>query len=152
MKNKCRLVLIGVLCVVFMVAFIGCGDSDSEEPAATEETLATEESSTDVIELEAGTPGDYGKEITMNEGTDMEESLIVYYVPAGDYTVTNVGEFMTQVSVYGGFERDESTGYDDYTEVGDTPSIDVDQSADISVPDGWFIEIHEPTHITLEKK
>jgi len=151
-RNRFRHVLVGLLCLVFMIAIVGCGDSDSEEPTATEETVATEESSTDVIELEAGTLGDYGKEITMNEGTDMEESLIVYYVPAGDYTVTNVGEFMTQVSVYGGFERDESTGYDDYTEVGDTPSIDVEQSADISVPDGWFIEIHEPTHITLEKK
>lgn len=152
MKNRFKYVLIGLFCLVFMIAFVGCGDSDTEEPAATEETVATEESSSDVIELEAGTLGDYGKEIIMNEGTDMEESLVVYYVPAGDYTVTNVGEFMTQVSVYGGFERDESTGYDDYTEVGDTPNIDVDQSADISVPDGWFIEIHEPTHITLEKK
>lgn len=152
MKNKLKFLLAGTLCLVFMIAFVGCGDSESEESAAPEETVATEESSSEVIELEAGTLGDYGKEITMNEGTDMEESLIVYYVPAGDYTVTNVGEFMTQVSVYGGFERDESTGYDDYTEVGDTPSIDVDQTADISVPDGWFIEIHEPTHITLEKK
>ncbi len=152
MNNKIKMILIGTLCFVFLFAFVGCGDSESEEPATTEEVVTTEESTSEVIELEAGTLGDYGKEITMNEGTDMEESLIVYYVPAGDYTVTNVGEFMTQVSVYGGFERDESTGYDDYTEVGDTPSIDVDQSADINVPDGWFIEIHEPTHITLEKK
>lgn len=142
-----------VIIVVLVFGVFGSlgGGSDEEataEEATTEETTAE----ADVITLTAGEMGDYGKEIVMNEGTDMEENLIVYYVPAGEYTVKNVGEFRTQVSVYEGFARDESTGYDDYTNVGDTPSIDVNETADITVPDGWFIEIHEPCVIELVAK
>ena len=44
------------------------------------------------------------------------------------------------------------TGYDDYTNVGDTPRIEVNETADITIPEGWFIEIHEPTVIELVKK
>lgn len=137
-----------VIIVLLVFGVFGMGGNDKD---ATETATSTEQTETaDVIELEAGVLGDYGKEIVMNEGTDMPENLIVYYVPEGEYTVTNIGDYMTQVSVYGGFARDESTGYDDYTEIGDTPTIDVNQTATITVPEGWFIEIHEPTHITLE--
>ena len=103
MKNRFEHVLVGLLCLVFMIAIVGCGDSDSEEPAATEETVATEESSTDVIELEAGTLGDYGKEITMNEGTkvavigivvenrDSVEKLNALLSEYGDYIIGRMG-------------------------------------------------------------
>ena len=144
-----------VIIVLLVVGIFGStgGNNDEEGVAPANQETATEtEATREVITLIAGELGDYGKEIVMNEGTDMPEELIVYYVPAGDYTVKNVGEYMTQVSVYAGFARDESTGYDDYTEVGDTPTIDVGQTADITVPDGWFIEIHEPCVIELEKK
>jgi len=134
-------------------------DENAEDSTKTEETTSSEtteeeevEETKEVITLTAGEVGEYGKEITMNEGTDMPEDLIVYYLPAGDYTVTNVSQYPTQVSVYGGFERDETTGYDNYTEVGDTPRLEVNESVDINVPEGWFIEIHEPTIIELVKK
>lgn len=151
-----------------IIAVIALGGSSSlggednskptDNPEATEQTeeAAEEtneaEASKDAIILEAGVLGEYGKEIVMNEGTDSPENLIVYYLPDGDYTVKNVGEYPTQVNVYEGFKRDESTGYDDYTDGSSTPMIDVEGTADITIPDGWFIEIHEPTVIELVKK
>ena len=140
-----------VIIVILVLGVFGMGGNSNEE-ATTDTTAEQTEEAKETITLTAGEIGDYGKEIVMNEGTDMPENLIVYYVPAGDYTVKNVGKNMTQVSVYEGFARDESTGYDDYTNVGDTPTIDVDQTADINVPDGWFIEIHEPAVIELVAK
>lgn len=157
MKPILKYGIIALAWIVYIGIGISGNSSDSTEtPPATDtavqEETSEEGSSAEAITLTAGELGDYGKEIVMNEGTDMEENLVVYYVPAGDYTVTNVGDNMTQVSVYEGFARDESTGYDDYTAVGDTPTIEAGASADINVPDGWFIEIHEPAAIELVAK
>lgn len=145
-----------VIIVLIVFGAFGGGSKKTATEETAEPTEQTEETKTeekaDVITLTAGEAGEYGKEITMNEGTDSPETLIVYYLPAGDYTVKNVGEYVTQVSVYSGFHRDETTGYDDYDDVGDTPRIEVNETADINVPDGWFIEIHEPTKIELTAK
>lgn len=104
-----------------------------------------------VIDITDGEKGEYGKEITMSAGTDMEEKLVVYYVPAGKYTVKNLGEYRTQVSVYEGFAKNNETGYDEYTDTGDIVVLDVNGEDEIEVPDGWFIEIHG-AHILLTEK
>lgn len=131
--------------------------AEIEETILEEQTTKAEEEGENndsntgepAIELIAGEQGQYGKLITMSEGTDMEESFYVYYLPAGTYEVTNKGEYMTQVSVYEGFTKNEETGYDEYTEIGSTVLIDVEKTNTIEVPEGWLIEIHEPTHISL---
>lgn len=143
-----------IIVLLVFGAFGGGGKSNKDATTDTTAEQTQEETSenADVITLTAGEVGEYGKEIVMNEDTDMAENLVVYYLPAGDYTVKNVSDYPTQVSVYEGFARDESTGYDDYTNVGDTPRIEVNETADITIPEGWFIEIHEPTVIELVKK
>lgn len=153
MKKK---IVSWLLVATMALSLAACGGSEepSEEATQTEETTEptetpadSEESST--IELIAGEQGEYGKEITMSEGTDMEESFYVYYLPVGTYEVTNIGEFMTQVSVYEGFAKNEESGYDEYTASGDILMLDAEQSDTLEIPDGWFIEIQEPTHISL---
>ncbi len=134
-----------IVLVVLSLLFGGGSDSDTED---TQDATT----SSDVIELIAGELGSYGKTITMSEGTDMEEELIVYYVPKGTYTVKNVGDKSVQVSIYEGIAKDESSGYDDYTNVGDVALIDAGDSAEMHVPDGWFIEIQAPAHIELSAK
>ena len=124
-------------------------NDDSDSNSSTEEAVSVDESN--AIELVAGELGDYGKEITMSEGTDLEEHLVVYYLPAGKYDVKNIGEYRTQVSVYEGYTKN-ADGYDEYTDSGDVVLLNVDETAEIEVPDGWFVEIHEPTHITLIAK
>jgi hypothetical protein len=56
---------------------------------------------------------------------------------------------MTQVNVFEGFAKNEETGYDEYTATGSIILIQVDETGTIEVPEGWFIEIHEPAHISL---
>jgi hypothetical protein len=59
---------------------------------------------------------------------------------------------MTQVNVYEGITSNSETGYDEYTSAGDVKMIDKGATVEIEVPDGWFIEIQEPTHIKLTAK
>ena len=108
-------------------------------------------SSSNGIELIAGEKGEYGQELVMSEGTDMQENIIVYYVPAGLYSVQNLGDKPTQVSVYAGTQKGEN-GYDEYTEVGDVVVIEANATNEVTVPEGWFIEIQEPAHIKLTPK
>ena len=117
-----------------------------EENANTDEVT---EESPNVIQLVAGEQGEYGQLITMSAGTDLEEQFYVYYLPKGTYNVTNDGEYLTQVSVYKSYEKNEETGYDEYTEIGDILMLDVGASDTIEIPEGWFVEIQEPAKISL---
>ncbi len=156
MKKKLIAILFAS-CIALSVT--ACGDSTESDTNNAQQTeyseQETEESQADsniektTIELIAGEQGQYGKMITMSEGTDMEESFYVYYVPAGTYEVTNNGKYMTQVSVYEGFVKNEETGYDEYTNTGDIKLIDSEATATVEVPEGWFIEIQEPANISL---
>ena len=118
-------------------------ESTNKEPETTQVK--------NVIEITDGKIGEYGKEITMSAGTDLEEILIVYYVPAGKYTVRNLGEYPVGINVYEGFEKNEETGYDEYTDAKDTVRLEVNGEDEIEVPEGWFIEIHG-AHILLTEK
>lgn len=123
-------------------------DMEVEEPVNDDSTDLKAKQNT-AIELIAGEQGEYGKQITMSAGTDMEESFYAYYVSAGLYTVINEGEYMTQISVYEGFAKNEETGYYEYTNTGDIVLLDVGEKATINITEGWFIEIQEPAHISL---
>lgn len=153
-----------LLAATLSLSLIACGNEDTddntnsniEETSQEESDVQTNDDSTNLdseenvaIELIAGEQGQYGSLITMSKGTDMEESFYVYYVPAGTYEVTNKGDYMTQVSVYEGFAKNEETGYDEYTNMGEIVMLDVGKTDTIEVPDGWFIEIQEPTHISM---
>ena len=116
------------------------------EPAAEQSEPATP-----AIELVAGEQGEYGQELVLNAGTEFEERNIVYYLPAGDYSVKNVGDYRTQASVYEGVQTNED-GWEEPANTGDILMLDAGQTGDLNVPDGWYIEIQEPTHIELTPK
>lgn len=123
--------------------------ADSAEPAQNDtetppEPVTEPEPQDNAITLVAGEKGLYGEWFTMNE-----EAFYIYRVPAGVYRVTNAGEYPTQASVYKGVIRNEETGFDEYSASGDVAWMDVGGSKEITVPEGWFIGIHEPTKITL---
>lgn len=123
----------------------------SSSALASESATSTSTVSTSTIELTAGQKGEYGQGVTMSKGTDQEEKFFAYYVPEGTYNVKNLGDKPTQVSVYEGFKKSDN-GYDEYTSAGDAIMLKVDETGTINVPNGWFIEIHEPTHIALTAK
>lgn len=147
-KDMNKVLKYGIIAVAWIV-YIAIALSGGGEGADSTNKTTDPTANQTVIELIAGETGDFGKEITMSAGTDCEEHLVVYYVPAGKYKVKNIGEYRTQVNVYGGFAKNNETGYDDYTEIGDIITLNVNEEGEIEVPDGWFIEIHEPTHISL---
>lgn len=125
--------------------------SSSAAVTAVQSSSASASASANAIELVAGQQGQYGREVTMSEGTDMEEKFFAYYVPAGTYDVKNLDSRPTQVSVYEGFKKGDN-GYDEYTATGDIVVIKAGETGTVNVPDGWFIEIHEPAHIALTAK
>ena len=176
-KKKKRKIWLLCLLVAFisLVIFVATADtsdyeSDENSELVTSETDSAIQDTTDMtdideaedeqagevesdsIELVAGELGEYGKSVVMSAGTDCEEELIVYYVPAGTYTVKNLGDYRTQITVYEGFAKNTETGYDEYTNTGDIVLLNADESGEIEVPDGWFIEIQEPAHISLTAK
>lgn len=59
------------------------------------------------------------------------------------------GEYPAQVNVYEGITRNWETELDEYTATGDVLRLDVGDSGEITVPDGWFIELHEPDKVWL---
>ncbi len=159
MNNILKYGIIAAAWIIYLIIGLAGGGSDSStttesttaQPETTVVATTEETAETASIELIDGELGDYGKEIIMSEGTDLEEHLIVYYVPAGKYTVKNLGSNPTQVSVYEGFAKNNETGYDEYTNAGDIVVLAVDGEDEIEVPDGWFIEIHG-AHISLTAK
>lgn len=168
--KKNYLIIAGVIVGVFFISSIVVAANKKNappttDPVVTEESInsepsesSIEETSTDEqnesaqIELVAGELGDYGLIIILNEGSDFEDINYCYFVPAGTYQVTNVGEYMTQVDVN---KNEKSTDVDsdgneyEYWTEGTPYVLDVDATEEITVEDGYFIEIEEPTHLIL---
>ena len=116
-------------------------DGGETAPEAVEESAPPEiETPENAIMLVAGEKGEYGKWTAMND-----ETFYAYYLPGGVYSVTNAGEYPTQVSVYEGIQRNFETGFDEYSATGGALRLEVGESGEITIPDGWFAEIHEPT-------
>lgn len=125
--------------------------SEAAETAEEETTSETsEEAAALAFELIAGEQGDYGKMITYNKDTEFEENFYAYYVPYGTYKVTNIGDYMTQVNVYSDEIVVNDAGWEEIANADSVKLIDVDASEEMTVPEGYHIEITEPTHLLLE--
>lgn len=118
--------------------------SEATEPATTEpETAAS-------VELIAGEAGEYGELFTINKGTEFEETYYIYHIPAGTYTVTNAGEYMSQFNVYSDEIVVNDSGWEEVAEAVYVKLLDVGASDTFTIEDGQFIEIHEPAKFILE--
>lgn len=147
------------LIVVFIIGAIGSGGSDAETKNETvtptiqapiiEETKHSA-AATMTIELVAGEPGDYGELFTINKGTEFEETYYIYHIPAGTYTVTNAGEYMSQFNVYSDEIVVNDAGWEEVAEVFYIKVLKPGESDTFTIEDGQFIEIHEPAKFTLE--
>lgn len=119
-------------------------EAQSEAEGAAKESAAT-------IRLVAGQENEYSQIRTWNAGTEFEETRLVYYVPAGTYEVTNTGAYRTQVSVYQGVTVTEE-GWEEPANVGGVIVLEKGEQDEITVPDGFYIYIAEPTEIELTMK
>ena len=81
------------------------------EPTTESEEMpiepTTEKQVVDIV-LSSDSLGDYGKEVTLNGWSDLSYTCILFYLPAGTYTVTNNDQYACQVSVYSGISYSTS--------------------------------------------
>lgn len=169
-KKNLRICIVAlVLCVVFAFGSSGGtkqstdntarGEADVETETetsreensksdSTEDNLDKQENTS--FELLAGTAGAYGREVILNEGTEFEDKEIGYFVPAGTYKITNVGDYPSQVTVYNNETHVTEEGWEEWTD-GNAQRLEVNESVEMTVEDGYFISINEPTHLSLEK-
>lgn len=159
-KNKKTLwiILCSVIGFFILVAALGGNSEDGSESDSTG-TLSNEvhnEEPTSEPEFEmmffltAGIQGEYGETITYNEGTEFEESFFAYYVPYGKYMVKNVGDYPTQVNAYSDEITMSSSGFEEPAECS-VITLKVGETKELTVPEGWHIEITEPTMIQMQK-
>ena len=102
--------------------------------------------------FEPGEAGEYGKLVTYNKGTEFEETFYAYYVPAGTYTVTNKGEYMSQINVYSDETVINEDGWEEPKSTGTVKLLDVDKSETITIENGQHIEIAEPSVFELKQQ
>ncbi len=170
--NKGVKIIITIICTLWFIGILGNTNDDTnttpsdtnnvtqEESVQTENTQNMENKEEnkesvkekEVIKLVAGEPGEYGKAVTLDEGTEFEEHLILYYVPSGDYEVKNIGDRLAQVNAYEGYVYNEEEGFTEALDGANIIMLKPNETGTINVPEGWFIEIHEPTEIELTKK
>ena len=113
------------------------------------------------IELISGELGDYGVVITLNEGMEYdgvsyEDETYCYFVPAGTYTVLNVGEFPLSLYVN---QNATTTEYDtdgnafetwiQENPLGNGNLLGVNETAEITIDDGFFIDLKPNSHLIL---
>ncbi len=148
------------LTFVFVLLLTACGSNDTppaEDSSSSAVSDTTGNFSEPVAEplrflLTAGEAGEYGKLITYNKGTELEETFYAFYIPEGTYTVTNKGKYMSQVNVYSDETHITEEGWEEIAETFDCKLIDVGNSDTITVSTGQHIEIAEPSVFEFEQQ
>lgn len=86
--------------------------------------------------------GEYGFKNTLNAGTEFEETQIVYHIPAGTYSVTNLGEFPGQFQACSDETHITEDGWEEPASIGDVVAIKANEQADFTIEDGYYLEVH----------
>lgn len=141
-----KAIIAAIVCALVVIGAGGNLDTAEEGSAP-----AGSDAGREVITIVAGEKGAYGEEITMNEGTEFEETYFVYRVPAGTYTAANIGEHMDQLSIYGDAVCTTEEGWEELSDVGGVLLLEAGEAGEVSIAEGQIIEIHEPGKWTLEK-
>lgn len=147
-----RKVLLCLVCMFsLLLCLVGCGTEEvSGDKEATVSEEIVEKTGALTIEFDNVDLGEYGQRLVLNEGTEFEDNVIGYFVPAGTYKVTNAGSHMTQVNVYKNEKNVTEEGWEEWVD-GHVELIDVDQSKEMTIEEGYFFNVDGTQHIILEK-
>ena len=161
-------ILIMVMSLMLIFALTACGTETTNNDLNNDNASSIESSQSDIstehdetsepeitklsFTLTAGEAGEYGKLVTYNKGTEFEETFYAYYVPAGTYTVTNKGEYMSQINVYSDETVINEDGWEEPKSTGTVKLLDVDKSETITIENGQHIEIAEPSVFELKQQ
>lgn len=165
-KNGCLIAVLIFLGLGFLSSLAKGGKNDSgttqkpavtSEPAITtavpeteptnieeESTAPAESSEEDVqpIRIVSGEENEYSEEYTLNAGTDMPDTNIVYFLPVGRYKVTNVGENRNQFNVYSRETYIDDIGWEYPVSTPVVILLEIGESAEVEIPEDHYIEIH----------
>ena len=101
--------------------------------------------------ITAGKAGKYGKTLTLNKGTEFEDTFYAFYVPEGTYTVINTrSTYQGQINVYSDKTNITDAGWEEPAD-GTSKLISSGESDTISVKKGQHIKINEPDTFVLIK-
>lgn len=152
---------IAVVGIVVLSAIFGSNDDENKSTTETPSVIETNENKVVeetkqeeklVIELVAGQQGEYGTPMTFNKGTDAEETVIAYHIPAGEYTVTNIGTHMDQFNIYSDETHKTEEGWEQPAESFFVKLIDVNASESFTIADDQYIKVVEPGKWKIEQK
>ena len=102
---------------------------------------------TNPIHIDGATYGLYGKDVTLNAGTDGATTFIGYFVPSGNYRAVSNRTFSDQINVYSSATVFEN-GYE-YAADGKACLIEPGGSTNITVPFGYYVKVVPPADIDL---
>lgn len=130
--------------ILLLVAgiFGGGGKKDAAPAPAAAETPAPALA----VDLDASAPGDYGREITLNAGSESPYTYIGFYLPAGTYRASYTGGgAWAQLTFYMDGVTVNEDGVEEPTmseqppllvKPGETPEFTLSEGEYIKLPDG----------------
>jgi hypothetical protein len=174
MKSCLEKVLKGILafiCLILLVTFISGDDEKEATPTTTTitatrkptqapadaHTVAPTEKHLEIT-LEWSKLGEYGKYYTFNENVEKaeesdKETIIQYFVPAGDYIITNVDRSpWTFVNMYSEKTVITNSGWEEPAEGWVSEMLKPGDSCEITVNEGYYLELHDNDHFKLVQK
>lgn len=116
--------------------------NDGDTFYSTDDTLS--------FSITAEKAGKYGKLLTLNKGTEFEETFYAFYVPEGTYTAINIGEYPGQINVHSDKTRITDAGFEEPMDA-TAKLISNGESDTISIKKGQHIEINKPDAFVLIK-
>lgn len=118
-------------------------DEDIEE-TQPEEPI-NESDTKESIVIDSHSLGEYGKTKVINAGTEFEETLTLFYIPNGEYEVTNDTKYFNQINVYTDSTKITEDGWEEIVvgEEGGSYTIKPGETITISVPEGYVVDIFD---------
>lgn len=134
--------------------------SHTEPPTIELSSSSTEEivAEPDEIVLKWPELGEYGVYYTFNENvkkaTDSDKKTIIQcFVPSGVYTVTNIDcSPWTFVYVYSKETVISDSGWEEPAETWVSPMLKVGESCEVTIPEGWYINLQKNDNFKLVQK
>lgn len=110
-----------------------------------------------IIQLAHPALGKYGKYYTFNENVAKaedsdKETIIQCFVPAGTYTVINEGKYPTYVLVYSAETVISEDGWEEPAETWGSLLLKVGASCEITIKEGYYINLQENDVFQLIQK
>ncbi len=156
MKPWLKYGIIALAWVVYLLIALAGGGEDSNSTGADVSDLPTTSEVSSVVEASfVITPneiGEFGFEKTLNKGTEFEETQIVYHIPAGTYTVENLGEYQGQIEACSDKTHLTDEGWEEPVETKSVLIVKPGETVEFSIEDGYYLEAQVNGQLKFTKK